>query len=260
MKKIVLLALVLSLVSGLLIGCDEFFAPGTTNDPPSEEGDATGDNDNTSDKTESENNGSAGGNTSGGTNSGTDINGDGVVDENDRIPDDSTNERPNDGGNTTPPANPETPTGPATIEYEQDLRLAESPDDMIFTCMGASNKTLSGSVSISATYKDQYPVISVWMGAFAGCTGITDVTIAEGITRIYAQAFIGCTGMTDIYLPSTLTSIGMEAFAACKNLTNIHFRGTKAQWETIAKEDDWAPSVGQYVIHCTDGDIVVDQQ
>ena len=255
MKKIVLLALVLSLVSGLLIGCDEFFAPDdTTNAPPSEEGDAMGDNDSTSDKTESENNGSADGDTL------VDTNGDGVVDENDRIPDDSTNDKPGDGGNTTPPADPDTPVGPATIEYDQDYRQAQSPDDMIFTCMGASNTTLAGSVSISATYKDQYPVISVWMGAFRGCTGITDVTIAEGIAHIYSDAFAYCTSLTDIYLPSTLTSIYAEAFAGCTNLVNIHFAGTKAQWAAVSTGENWQPAAKQYVIHCTDGDIVVDQQ
>jgi hypothetical protein len=44
-------------------------------------------------------------------------------------------------------------TAPATVEYGQDLRLAESPDDPIFTCLGASNTSLAGRVAIQATYR-----------------------------------------------------------------------------------------------------------
>jgi hypothetical protein len=98
------------------------------------------------------------------------------------------------------------------------------------------------------------------MGAFRGCTGITDVTIAEGIAHIYSDAFAYCTSLTDIYLPSTLTSIYAEAFAGCTNLVNIHFAGTKAQWAAVSTGENWQPAAKQYVIHCTDGDIVVDQQ
>ena len=266
MKKILFLALIFALVSCLLTGCDETDGADDANTlPPTQQDNAAGDNDSVSDKTESESSGSGNGSQSGNTDTGgddaddalVDTNGDGVVDENDRIPDDSTSEKPNGGENTTPPSGSDTPTAPATVEYDQDYRQAESPDDMIFTCMGASNTTLSGSVTISGTYKDRYPVISVWMGAFMGCTDITSVTISEGIAYIYADAFSSCTSMTDIYLPSTLTSIGAEAFAGCTALVNIHFAGTKAQWAAVKTGEKWQPDVAQYVIHCSDGTIVI---
>ncbi len=162
------------------------------------------------------------------------------------------------GDNDTENGNNEQLTKPATVEYEQDYLLAESPDDMIFTCMGASNKTLAGSVVVEAVYMGEFPVVSIWNDAFAGCTGITDVTIAEGIAYIRQNAFAGCTTMTSIHLPSTIISIDMDAFLKCERLTDIHFAGTKAQWEAISKGPNVNPSVKPYTIHCIDGDIVVD--
>ena len=236
-KKILLLALILGLVTSVLTGCFE------DSPIPSPDGEYEGNHEQT-------------------PGDGADISGDGVIDENDRPNAGSDNNAPggdtSNGENNTEGNKPEKPHEPATIVYEQDYRLAESPDDMIFTCMGASNQTLAGSVAIEPVYMGEFPVVSVWSNAFAGCTGITDVTIAEGIAYIHQNAFAGCASMTSIRLPSTIISIGMEAFAGCASLTNIHFGGTKAQWEAVSKEDDWAPSSRQYVIHCTDGDIVVD--
>ena len=260
MKKILFLLTVCLLLSCLLTACFE-----ETPTPPAENGaddslsaspDEKNENDN-DDPNGSTNSGNDNGHTPG--DSLTDINGDGVIDENDQVGDNPDSSNPEDdtnheGGSTIPPADP---MEPAVVEYDLDYRLAESPDDMIFTCIGASNQTLAGSVSILATYKEQYPVVSVWIGAFRGCTGITSVTVAEGITAIYTEAFAYCTSLTDVYLPSTLTSIDMEAFAGCTNLVNIHFAGTRAQWIAITKGDGWQPSSGQYTVHCTDGDIVV---
>ena len=237
MKKIVSLILALSLITCLLVSCVESDGQGdTTTTPPTGESNTQGDH-------------------STGTNdAAVDTNGDGVIDENDRVTSDTENSKPDD---TTSPGSTVTPTDPATIEYAQDQRLAESIDDMIFTCMGASNTTLAGSVSIGALYEDQFPVVSIWSRAFYGCTDITDVTIAKGITHIYAEAFAYCTSMTDIYLPSTLTSIDMDAFAGCDHLTNIHFAGTRAQWAAITTGEHWQPSVDQYTLHCSDGTVVI---
>jgi hypothetical protein len=106
---------------------------------------------------------------------------------------------------------------------------------------------------------DQFHVVSVWVNAFAGCTAITEISIAEGILYINQCAFCDCTSLTDIYLPSSLLTIRDFAFAGCDNLTDIHFFGTRQDWQLIDLKDDWAPTAEQYVIHCTDGDIVVNQ-
>ena len=57
--------------------------------------------------------------------------------------------------------------------------------------------------------------------AFAGCTGLTDVTIPAGVTQIWAGAFDSCTGLTNVAIPSGVTEIGEYAFARCTGLTDV---------------------------------------
>ena len=54
---------------------------------------------------------------------------------------------------------------------------------------------------------------------------------------------------------SQLTSIGNFAFIDCYELTSVNYQGTKAKWNAISKSSDWNSNTGDYVIHCTDGDI-----
>ena len=59
--------------------------------------------------------------------------------------------------------------------------------------------------------------------AFEGCTGLTGITLPEGLTSIGDRAFEGCTGLTGITLLEGLTSIGDRAFRGCTGLTSITF-------------------------------------
>ena len=58
--------------------------------------------------------------------------------------------------------------------------------------------------------------------AFYGCTGLTSVTIGNGVTSIGDSAFEYCTGLTNIEIPSSVTSIGGSAFNNCTGLTSIN--------------------------------------
>jgi len=48
--------------------------------------------------------------------------------------------------------------------------------------------------------------------AFAKHTGITSVTIGNGVKKIGAYAFYGCTGLTSITIGNNVASIGAMAF------------------------------------------------
>ena len=52
-------------------------------------------------------------------------------------------------------------------------------------------------------------------------TGITGITIPEGVTVIDRGAFYNCTKLEEVTLPSTLEKIGNEAFARCTSLQSI---------------------------------------
>ncbi len=98
-------------------------------------------------------------------------------------------------------------------------------------------------------------VTSIGDCAFWRCTALTDITIPDSVTSIGDQAFSGCTGLTSITIPDSVTSIGDFVFDACKSLTSIAYDGTMAQWSAIQKGLFWDDESGDYVVHCTDGDI-----
>ena len=98
-------------------------------------------------------------------------------------------------------------------------------------------------------------VTSIGAFAFAGCSGLTSMTIPAGVTCIGESAFWGCSGLTSVTIPDSVTRIGDDAFAECWELTSINYRGTREQWEAVNKGDDWDSDTGDYVIRCTDGEI-----
>ena len=57
-------------------------------------------------------------------------------------------------------------------------------------------------------------------GAFEG-SGLTSITIPNGITKIENSVFIGCNDLESVVLSNTLTAIGAEAFAYCGSLSHI---------------------------------------
>ena len=64
-------------------------------------------------------------------------------------------------------------------------------------------------------------VTSIGDGAFAGCSGLTSVTIPNSVTSIESSAFAGCSGLTSVTIPNSVTSIGGFAFSGCYGLTSV---------------------------------------
>ena len=69
-------------------------------------------------------------------------------------------------------------------------------------------------------------VTSIEEGVFHGCSGLTSVTIPSSVTSIGSEAFAYCTGLTSVTIPSSVTSIGSEAFRNCEGLTSV-----TVEWE-----------------------------
>ncbi|MBR6792053.1 MAG: leucine-rich repeat domain-containing protein, partial [Ruminococcus sp.] len=62
--------------------------------------------------------------------------------------------------------------------------------------------------------------------AFAGCQGITSITMPDSVVEILNSlnskgAFCGCKNLTSVYLSNRLESIGNKAFQYCHKLNNI---------------------------------------
>ena len=114
-----------------------------------------------------------------------------------------------------------------------EVFVAETAEgvEMSYKVISASNKTCqiaspaidkatTGSITIPETVKG-YSVKSIGNSAFSGCTGLTSVTISNGVTSIGSYAFSDCTGMRSVSIPNSVTSIGERAFSGCTGLTSL---------------------------------------
>ena len=104
-----------------------------------------------------------------------------------------------------------------------DIIAGDGPTVLVKSC------SCSGSVEIPAqvTWDNvTYKVASIGSGAFNNCTGVTSVTIAEGVEGIGSMAFQGCTGLTSVTIPGSVTTIENMAFDGCGNLTDVTIPGS----------------------------------
>lgn len=108
--------------------------------------------------------------------------------------------------------------------------------------------SLTGTVNIPGTMwagnyvhfedKPPMPVMEIPFGCFEGCTGLTGVTIDEGIISIGSWSFYGCTGLDGELKIPTCCDIGSEAFKNCSSLDTLVFS------KRHPKNDS-----GQYIYH-----------
>lgn len=83
----------------------------------------------------------------------------------------------------------------------------------------------------------------------------TEVVIPDGVTYIGGSTFELCYSLAGIVIPKGVKEIDGHAFRDCKSLSEIRFAGTRAQWETVKKGNDWNNGVPAKVVHCADGDV-----
>ena len=114
------------------------------------------------------------------------------------------------------------PVVPITVGAEEvdssDMVTYEVSNDEAY--VSGCDTSATGSVVIKSEYNG-YPVNQIVSSAFSGCSGITSITIPDGVTSIGADAFRSCKGFKSVILPDSVTDIGENAFAFCSRLQNI---------------------------------------
>ncbi|WP_277290288.1 leucine-rich repeat domain-containing protein, partial [Ruminococcus callidus] len=100
--------------------------------------------------------------------------------------------------------------GELEIPAEIDGKPVTSIGDGAFSvCSGLTKITIPNGVTSIGDY------------AFSDCSGLTKITIPNGVTSIRDGAFSNCSGLTEITIPDSVTSIGDNAFSDCSGLTEI---------------------------------------
>ena len=116
------------------------------------------------------------------------------------------------------------------------LEKIELPDTVTYIdqqafkdCTSLSQLSMPGAHCEGAVFQGCTALGEVSLGAmdsvpqymFNGCTGLTAVTIPEGVSSIGDSAFAGCTALTSVSLPESVTAVYNNAFSGCTSLTQV---------------------------------------
>ena len=84
-------------------------------------------------------------------------------------------------------------------------------------CSSLTSITIPQSVTAIGDYSD--------IGAFSGCTGLTNVTFDAGsaLQSIARGTFENCSSLTSIIIPQNVYKIDIDAFSGCSNLRLVTF-------------------------------------
>jgi hypothetical protein len=119
-------------------------------------------------------------------------------------------------------------------------------EDAFSWCVNLKNVTLSASLT------------NISDGVFSNCLALESVVIPDGVTTIGVSAFISCEALAQVTIPASVTMIDEFAFEYCSGLNSLTYEGTVEQWKTITLQPLWSDFSAITVIHCTDGDVVLE--
>ena len=99
-------------------------------------------------------------------------------------------------------------------------------------------------------------VTTIGENAFAGCSGLTAITIPDSITDIEIMAFLNCNNLVSVTIPNSMISVEVWAFLNCGTLTEVIFKGTIEKWKKIYTDGIFAGTQVS-TVKCTDGDVEI---
>ena len=121
----------------------------------------------------------------------------------------------------------------AAYDLESDgLYFLTSGNEATVTLKNHSYEGYSGDVVIPATVTSggkTYRVTAIGDEAFMNCSGLTSVTIPEGVTTIGRNAFRNCQAMARVHIGPSVNRIGNSAFGNCMGLKTVEVEDV-AKW------------------------------
>ena len=109
--------------------------------------------------------------------------------------------------------------GEADPEADLVIPVAAKLNDVEYRVSAIAAGGFQGRQSLSSV-PSRAPITGSGDDAFAGCTGLASVELAEGVSAIGAGAFSG-TAVQSVVIPASVSSVGSRAFADCPNLSQI---------------------------------------
>jgi len=121
---------------------------------------------------------------------------------------------------------------PAAVSWADTWKDLDTGYTWTYTASGGAASVYKGSwvaaVSPEPTAALTIPsrlggktVTCIGPSAFYYCSGLTSVTMPNGVSSIGASAFSGCSGLVSVKIPGSVTSIGEWAFSGCSGLTGV---------------------------------------
>lgn len=110
-------------------------------------------------------------------------------------------------------------------------------------CVNLTNADFGKSIILLGNY------------SFENC-GITQITLAEGLTEVPSGAFYDSKLIT-VRLPRSLRAISGHAFGGHCALKTIYYSGTLNEWENVSKAYYWYGNyyVSGRVVYCSNGNV-----
>ena len=137
------------------------------------------------------------------------------------------------------------------LRATQGLEYRGNLGEGTYRVSGIGN-TLDDNIVV-ARYYNSCEIIGVDAEAFLGIRGLKSVVLQKYITTIGDGAFKDCTDLVSIKFTSSLESISSQMLAGCTSLEYIYFTGTRAEWDSLPKGEDWDKNTGDYTVVFSDG-------
>ena len=93
--------------------------------------------------------------------------------------------------------------------------------------------------------------------AFKECDQLKKIFIPDSVLFIEEKAFLYCYSLKEISLGNKLNGLDPFIFSNCDMLQELNYRGTKEEWRSIAKDENWAEDSSIQKIICIDGEITL---
>ena len=123
---------------------------------------------------------------------------------------------------------------------EQASGLAyEVLEDYTLAASWAGPEGPAGELAIPASAEVggvSYRVSAIAPAGFAGCSGLTGISLPAGLTHVGERAFEAC-GLAELWLPASVAYVGPRALAACSSLERVIALGaTDAAPDALAED------------------------